>query len=303
MLDEILPAKIANALDSIQYNKICELRLRNDSPIVVDCLGKRYFLGEDSLLESNENALILGKGVLSSIVQKLSNNSLYSINDQLIDGYISYLGGVRVGVCGEVVSVDGVLKTIKNISSLNFRFPHYIKNCSLDLFSYIYANGGFKSTLIASPPGVGKTTYLRDIIYQLSKDDKLYNILVVDERQELTSIYNKESIIKFDNVDVYSNCSKKFAFNNGIRSMKPDIIITDEINIEKDIEDIENALTSGVVVFASIHASSVTDLKNKTGFKEILSKKLFERFVFLSNEGSVCHIAGVYNQNLQFIGV
>ena len=150
---------------------------------------------------------------------------------------------------------------------------------------------------------MGKTTYLRDIAYQLSKRLDLINILIVDEREEIANVYDGKEIFKLQNCDIYSGTTKKFAFNNGIRSMKPDVIITDEINIDKDIEDIENVLTSGVKVFASIHASSTEELRNKDGFKNIISKGLFERYVVLTKENGIGSIAGIYNQNFKLLGV
>ena len=229
--------------------------------------------------------------------------SLHSVNEQLINGYITYDGGIRVGVCGEVVISDNEVKTIKNISSLNFRFPHLCRTCSLGIYDFLFSNGEINNTLILSPPGAGKTTYLRDIIEQLSLRNNLINILVVDERQELINVFNGNEIIKLKNVDCYSNSSKKFAINNGIRSMKPDVIVTDEINIENDLDDIENAMTSGVKVIASIHASSVDDLRNKKLFKEVLNKKLFNRYIVLSKDNGVGTVNGVFNENLHLIGV
>lgn len=303
MLSEVLSERLSKALSKVPYSNLCELRLRADNPVVVNIVGENYYLNDNELSKDNSNAIVVNFSTLQSIMQKLVKRSLYSVNDQLINGYISYDGGIRVGVCGEVVSVDNQIKTIKNISSLNFRFPHLCKNCSLRIYNYLFSNEEVNNTLIISPPGAGKTTYLRDIIYQLSIRNNLLNILIIDERQELLNVFNGEDIVKLRNVDCYSNSTKKFALNNGIRSMKPDVIITDEINIEKDLEDIENAMTSGVKVIASIHASDIFDLKNKRDFKDVLNKKLFTRYIVLSKDDGVGTLRGVFNENLHLIGV
>ena len=303
MLENILPIELSKALNNIPYKNLCELRLRADDYVIVNILGENYYLCEDKLSMASINALRVSYGAINSILQRISNNSMYTINDDIINGFVTISGGIRVGICGEVVSIDGNVKTIKNISSLNFRFPHNIKNCSLNIYNYIVKNGNIYNTLILSKPGAGKTTYLRDIIYQISTKEKLKNILIIDERKELASIFDGDNINILKNIDVYSNSNKKFGFNNGIRSMRPDVIITDEISVDRDIDDIENAITSGVSVIATIHANNVEDLKNKPAFERILSHKLFDRYVVLSNNGGIGNCEGVYNENLICIGI
>lgn len=304
MLEDVLPQRLCSAINCINYKSLCELRIRVDNPIVVNCLGVNYYLGECGVVEDKNSALSIGDGVMQSIIRNISKNSLYSVNDQIVDGYLAYDGGIRIGICGEVVVVNGIIKTIKNISSINFRFPHMVKNCSLGLFNYIVnSNGELNNTLILSPPGGGKTTILRDIIFQITNRCGIINVLVVDERQELSQVYNGNDIVKLENIDVYTNCTKKFAFNNGIRSMKPDVIVTDEINIDRDIDDIENALTCGVKVIASIHASNIYELKSKNKMKSIIDKGLFDRYVVLSSSNGVGNIDGIYNQNFKLLGV
>lgn len=303
MLENILPNRISLALDKIPYKNLCELRLRANMPSVANIMGENYYLKNNELSKNCDNAISVSYGELQSILNKISNNSMYTINDQLLEGYVTICDGIRIGVCGELVSIDGKMKTLKNISSINFRFPHLIKNCSLNVYPYLVQDGIVKSTLILSPPGAGKTTFLKDIIYQISERENLVNVLVIDERGEIMGPFYNDTNIKLNNVDFYQKCSKQFGFNNGIRSMKPDVIITDEINIEKDLGIIENALTCGVKVIATIHADSIIDLKNKKDFAYLLSKKMFERFVLLSSSDGIGTLEGLYNENLSLIGV
>ena len=131
MLDKYLPCDIAKSLDNIPYYALNELRLRSEGNIVVNIQGKNFYLKENSFDESKHNCLQISSGAISRILEKISDNSMYTIIDDLINGYVTLSGGVRVGVCGEVVKIDNKITTLKNISSLNFRFPHFLKNCSL----------------------------------------------------------------------------------------------------------------------------------------------------------------------------
>lgn len=299
MLNQLLPNNLNQLMQQINLDYLNEIRLRLNKPIAINLKGKNFFLSNTGVSSVAEDAVVCNKLMIEEILLNASNHSLYTVNDEMINGYISVSGGIRIGVAGEVVVQNGIVKTIKNINSLNIRIPHDVKNCSLNIYPMLVHNGQVKNTLIISAPGAGKTTFIRDFAYQLGKREQSLNILIADERGEISGLANSENGLDIGNFsDVITNCSKAFAFNNGIRSMKPDVIITDEINLDKDIIAIENALTSGVKVFATIHAKDIADLKNKKQFKEILNQKLFERYVVLNSVGGPGNCEGVYNENL-----
>lgn len=297
MLETILPDSIFNAVKQISIKMLNEIRLRNNKPISVCVSGKNFFLNAYGLTSNHKDALICEPGYINYVLGKVSNNSLYSINDQLVSGFVSCDGGIRIGVAGEVVYENNVVKTIKNINSLDIRIPHEIKNCSLNCYPLIVENNVVKSTLILSNPGSGKTTFVKDLIFQIGKRNSEVNILVADERGEISQV----NLSEISNVDVYVNCTKKFAFENGIRSLKPSVIVTDEINLDEDLVVIKNALTCGVKVIATIHAENIYDLRQKRNFSEILNAKMFERFVVLNSSCGPGTLEGVYNQNLNCI--
>ncbi len=302
MLTELLPEGINYAISNVLIANINEIRLRVNKPIVINIKGKNFYLSGYGATGDINSALICEKNLIDQILLKASNNSLYTINDQLINGYVTVSGGIRIGVAGDIVANEGKITTIKNIKSLNIRIPHDVKNCSLNLYNLIVENGKIKNTLVLSPPGAGKTTFIRDLAFQIGKREPNLNVLIVDERNEISGITDLENGLNVgDFTDVYTNCTKEFAFENGIRSMKPDVIITDEINLYDDIIAIENAVTSGVNVVATVHASGINDLRLKKSFSSILENKLFDRYVVLSSSRGPGTIEGVYNENLMCV--
>ena len=130
----------------------------------------------------------------------------------------------------------------------------------------------------------------------------MVNILIADERNEICSAFEGEiSQYLGGFCDVYTNCSKKFAFKNGIRSMSPDVIVTDEIDLEKDMESLIEAMNCGVNVIATIHAKDIKQLTQKVGFNEIVNSKIFSRFIVLTNIDGPGRISHIYDEKLNCI--
>lgn len=299
MLKDILPEIIANAILGLKYEKLCEIRIRNNKPITVNYLNSYYYLGENGIVNKPNEAITGSNTLIDSILHKSSNYSLYAINDQLKSGFVTVNGGIRIGVCGDVVAENGQVNTIKNFSALNIRIPHQIYGCSLNALRYLFKGEEFLNTLVIASPGAGKTTFIRDLCFELSEQNYPFNILLLDERNEIASCVNGVSQLdvgKF--TDIISGGTKLNGFLNGIRSMSPNIICTDEIGADDDIKALNYALSCGVKVIATIHAKDVEQLQNKPNFKEILAKKMFDRFVVLSNSAGKGTLEGVFDENL-----
>lgn len=303
MISSILPRELSLHFSKINYNYVNEIRFRADKPIVINIMGQNKFLTNTGLSENIDDAIYCASSHIMEILRRASENSMYAINDQLTKGYVTIRGGIRIGVCGEVVEDSGRVTTIKNINSLNVRIPHKVKNCSLRTYLHIVNGGRVRNTLVISPPGAGKTTYIRDLAEQMSVKNPTLNILIVDERAEISAICDGVQMLNIGPCcDIYTNSTKAFAFENGIRSMKPDVIITDEINLESDLFAIRQAISSGVSVVATIHASGVYELKSKPRFDSVIRDKVFDRYVVLSSKNGPGTFEGVFNENLVCIG-
>ena len=296
MLKDFLPEWLYNSLTkSFSENEINELRIRANKPITFLCNTKTYFLGENGAVGSPNQAVFGNYEMLQDIIFKASNFSVYSVNEQIKQGYIMVDGGIRIGLSGEVV-YDEEVKTIKDFSSICIRIPHLIKNVSLGIFNHILNDGNLNNTLIISPPGAGKTTMLRDIVYQFSNHNYPYNIFIADERGEITGGKNSNLNLGYFN-DSICFLNKSDAMMLGIRSMSPNIVVTDELGSYKDFEAVEYAINSGVAVIATMHAGSLDELKNKIEFKRFIENKYFKRYIVLSNSRGVGTIEGVYKEN------
>ncbi len=299
MLGKILPLHIFKAIDqNLSLNQLNEIRLRAMQPIVVYLGGQPYYLSEKGVTSNLQKALYITKQEIEEIVFSASGFSIYSVNEQIKKGFIVTSGGIRIGLAGDVVKEQGKVRTITNFTSLNIRVPHQVEDCSLDAFDKIVADLTIQNTLVISPPGAGKTTFIRDFVYQLSKQNYCLNVLVLDERGEISG-GGELKLGAF--TDVISFTSKLEGFEQGIRTISPALIVTDELGAEEDIKALKYAMNCGVSVLATVHASNLEELKQKDGFKELLDNKYFSRFVLLSSKQGPGTLEGVYNQNFSRI--
>ncbi len=295
MLEKILPNEIYNILaKKVNFNSVNEIRLRTDKPIVLLIGGQRTFLGFNGTTSNLKDAIYPSKIMIEDIIFRASECSIYSVNEQIKRGFIVTQGGIRLGIGGEVVEENNKIKTMTNFSSVNIRLPHEIKNCSLSAFDYLVEENKVYNSLVLSPPGAGKTTFLRDFICQLSERNYAYNVLVLDERGEL-DIGSQGSIGNFS--DKISFAKKTVGFENGIRALSPNIIVTDELGQAEDINAVEYAINCGVTVFASVHCDSIESFLKKPNFEKVISDKLFERYVLLSLRKGPGTLEGIYNEN------
>lgn len=297
MLKDYLDRDIYNLIiKNFSFNDITEIRMRVNEKIIITIKNKKYYLKDE-----NDEFVVINKYIMENFIKKISENSVYAFNENIINGYITLPKGIRVGICGTVVMDETRVQTIKDFQSVNIRIPHTIRNCSVPAYDFL-VDETVKNTLIISAPGCGKTTFLRDLIFQLYQRNLSKNILVADERNEICSVVKGEiSQYLGGFCDVYTNCSKKFAFKNGIRSMSPDIIITDEIDLENDLDCLMEAMNCGVNVVATIHAKDIKQLKNKLGFDNIIDKKIFTRYVVLNNDEGPGTLSYIYDEKLNCI--
>lgn len=275
--------------DISTFSELEEIRIRNNKPIILKFLEKEKII----------NYKIKTEDILETL-EKVTENSIYTYEKQIANGFITLPGGHRVGITGNAIIEEGKVINITYISGMNFRIARQIKGCSNFLLSHIYNIEEIKNTLIVGIPGTGKTTILKDLIRNISNGTENIsgvNVGVVDERNEIAAMYKGiEQTDLGTRTDVISNLPKDIGVKMLIRSMTPRVIAVDEIGGKKDSETINYASKSGVKVIATIHGDSITDIKLNPEINEILNNRIIEEVIVL-DKYKKSHIKEAYCLN------
>ena len=150
--------------------------------------------------------------------------------------------------------------------------------------------------------GCGKTTLLRDLVRQISDGWETFpgnTVGVVDERSEIGGSY--QGIPQNDvgiRTDVLDCCSKAEGMVMLLRSMAPQVIAVDEIGNYEDIRAIEMTLNSGCKLLATVHGSSIDEIRKKPLLERLIKEHVFERYIILQKEtaGKIGKVREIYDE-------
>ena len=274
----------------IRFERVQEIRLRVNQPVRV--------------LSDHEQKLpiIYGEREMEEIFRYLCHDSVYAYEEERKQGYIMVEGGHRIGITGELTTAGNDRFIAKYIRYMNIRLAHEHKGIAKKMVNYLYhtKDGMPYNTLIISPPGVGKTTLLRDLIRMLSNGNDVYkgcNVGVIDERGEIAGAYRGSAMLDCgERTDVVTGGDKQLGLAILVRTFAPRVIAIDEIGKSADADAILYAGVSGCSILATVHGNSIEDIWHKAEMQSILHLGLIDRFVVLSMDVKMDRYFEIYDR-------
>lgn len=279
----VLTPELQRALDRVpakRKQQATELRFRIGAP------AKLSFPWGEELLCGSAGPILVTDRLLRELLDRATGFSPYTLRGEEAGLFLPLEGGCRLGLCGEAVVQNGKITGIRHISSLVIRLAREVKGIAQKTSERLTERGYVESVLIVSPPGFGKTTFLRDLIRGVSSLG--YRVSVADERREIAAA--KDGVPQLDVgpcTDVLTGCPKGEALGLLLRVMNPQVLAVDELAGEQEMKLVREAAHWGVAVFATAHGRDMSDLVRRPGCRPLLEEGTFRWCVTLGSDYSI----------------
>lgn len=295
-ITHLLPQNIRFMLSELPPNvqaSVEEIRVRESRPLEISWADRYAFISERGQMITQEAlAYKPTRQDCMTLLEILTNHSLYTFEEELRRGYITVSGGHRVGLAGRTILDQGQVKQIRDVSSFNIRIAREIQGVGQEILPYLVdpSLGNIHHTLIISPPQQGKTTLIRDLARLISRGEwgarnsslTGKKVGIVDERSELAACV--KGVPRFDlgpRTDVLDGCPKAEGMMMMIRSLSPEVLIVDEIGRAQDANAIHEAVHTGIRVLATAHGASYEDVHGRPVLRELMEAGVFTKYVIL----------------------
>lgn len=266
------PEEVRSELDMLLPGELREIRIRANRPTVFFAATRTAALTWSP-----------DKHHLETLIEALSEHSLYARTDETRQGYITLRGGHRMGLCGRVLTTDEQ-SVISDYGSVCIRIATEWPGSADALVPHM---GPGCNVLIIGTPGSGKTTMLRDLARQLASGRTAQQVAIVDERSEIAAcVAGVPQLDVGDCTDVLDGLPKADAIPWLVRSLAPQVIMTDELGGDADAAAVLEACHCGVAVCASAHGTSLQDAASRPALASLMSRRVFDLYAVLSPEGS-----------------
>ncbi len=262
--------------DEIKENTY-EIRLRLNKPVILFGNYGVLFVNKDMTFSGIDykGAYCISESELKETVSSVCKYSVYSHQNEIINGFVTFGKGNRAGFAGTAVVDNGKISMISDISGVNIRIASENYSLLSEIKCLLF---DFSGILIVGPPCSGKTTVLKAISETLSSEYSFgfQKTVVIDERFEMQDISGI-------NCDILAGYPKAKGIEHAVRTLSPQVIICDEIISSEEIERMKDGMYCGVKFIASMHLSSMDDIRNSPLFRKLSELKIFDYVVFLKD--------------------
>lgn len=281
-----LPRPVARTLLQLPEGSVVEIRIR---------------AGQKTVIRTHEESKTCGleptPQQVGQMAEALCEHALYARVEEQRSGFVTLRGGHRMGLCGRVLLQGQSVRALREISSLCIRIAGQWRGAADRLLPLLTdETGRVMSALIVGLPGSGKTTMLRDACCRLS--ERGFRMGVVDERSEIAAMSGGEAQLSVGpNTDVLDGCCKEAGLRWMLRSMSPDVLVTDELGAATDAQAVLDCMAAGVAVLSTLHGREVQPPPTRGVLAQLTLHRAFDRYVLL-DEKQVGQIAAVYDSQL-----
>ena len=274
-----LRQSLARGLESVSGAE--EIRLRAERPLSVFADGKALYIGREGGICAPCEALTVSRQAVSAVFKSLCENSVYAYTDEIRRGFVTIRGGHRAGFTGRAIrGRDGRIESFRDISSINIRISREIVGAAAPFIGGIVQGDRIKSALVISPPGLGKTTLLRDAARLISNAG--FKVGISDDRGEIAAMFKGVPTNDVGaNTDVVEYAPKGEGTEILLRTMSPHVISTDEIVTESEVYAVLCAKGSGAAVIASAHGASFDDISRRPHMRPLFENRVFDLLILL----------------------
>lgn len=285
-----LPFKFQLLLSKVAFEDLQEVRFRCGKPLMLYRAEGGCCIAQDGRVlpvragqaVRTQQPVLISHEDINALLGGFCENSVYAYQEEICDGFLTIRGGHRVGLCGRCVLTDGEISNIADISGFNLRIAREFIGCAQSLLPQIFCrNQAVANTILLAPPQCGKTTFLRDLTRLLSER---FKVSLIDERSEIAAV--KDGCAQLDvgmQTDVLDRFPKAAGMLLAVRSLSPEVMVTDELGSREDLAAVKSVLHTGCRIITSMHAESETQLRGEQ--RELYA--LFDKAVILTRRNGI----------------